>query len=255
MRIASLSPAATEILFALGVENQIVCRDQFSNFPEETADIPKIMGHQDVNGGDLLDFEPDMLLTGTVVQQKLAEKLKHEGFSVLHQDPRCLEDVYGTIRQLGMVFEREEEAKELVQRMRKEFNTVKERARHLPKQCVYLEEWHHPPFACGNWVPEVASFAGAQAFPIPAGELSREVSLKDVQQFDPDMIVISWCGAGLQADPKLLVNRAGWDQLRAVQIGHIRVIDDSLLNRPGPRLVEGAQRIYGWLFEQASILF
>lgn len=105
------------------------------------------------------------------------------------------------------------------------------------------------PFASGNWVPELAKIAGGTQFPVPAGELSRAVTLEEVAQYDPDLIVISWCGAGSLGDRDLLLQRPGWDRLRAVQSGHVRVIDDSLLNRPGPRLVAGAQRLYGWMFE------
>jgi iron complex transport system substrate-binding protein len=114
---------------------------------------------------------------------------------------------------------------------------------------VYVEEWHDPPYASGNWVPELVTMAGGRTFPLAAGQLSKAVTLQEVAAFDPDLIVISWCGAGKLADKALLTNRPGWGELRAVRAGHVRVIDDSLLNRPGPRLVEGAQQLYGWLFE------
>lgn len=103
--------------------------------------------------------------------------------------------------------------------------------------------------ASGNWVPEVARFAGCEQFPLQNGDLSREVTLEEVRQYDPDMIIISWCGAGLLADPAILEQREGWNELRALRDGNIRVIDDSYLNRPGPRLVEGARHLYGWSFE------
>ena len=75
------------------------------------------------------------------------------------------------------------------------------------------------------------------------------MTLQEVTKFDPDLIVISWCGAGSLAEKKLLLEREGWGELRAIKQGSVRVIDDSLLNRPGPRLVEGCQRLYGWGFE------
>ncbi len=103
--------------------------------------------------------------------------------------------------------------------------------------------------ASGNWVPEGVPIAGGEQFPIKSGELSRAVTLEEVQAFNPELIVISWCGAGDLAPKQLLLTRAGWDSLPAVSAGKVRVIDDSLLNRPGPRLAEGAQRIYSWLFE------
>jgi iron complex transport system substrate-binding protein len=250
MRIASLSPAVTEILFALGLEEQIVCTDQFSNFPEEAKDIPHLRDHQDISLEDLIKYEPELVCTSTVIQEKLAEKLRNAGSSSVHFDTRSINTLYEGIRQMGLLFSVEQEAEELILSMQQGFNDVKKKAGLLPSRAkLYIEEWHEPPMASGNWVPEIAHLAGCQQFPISAGELSREVTLEEVAAYDPDLIVISWCGAGLLADPALLTGRAGWGDLRAVSEGNIRVIDDSLLNRPGPRLVEGAQRLYSWVFE------
>lgn len=255
MRIASLSPAATEILFALGAGDLIVCTDQFSNFPEEAKEKPHLKNHQKIDLDELRKFSPEVVFTGTVIQEKLASKLKAQNFGVIHQDPRTIHQIYESIRQLGTVVDTQREAEQLILKMQQGFNQSKTRAGLLrpagQKACprVYVEEWHAPPMASGNWVPEVIRMAGGQPFPISDGELSREVSLNEVTAFDPDLIVISWCGAGSLADKNLLMKREGWGNLRAVKEGHVKVIDDSLLNRPGPRLTEGAQRIYSWLFE------
>jgi len=250
VRIASLSPAATEILFLLGRGKDIVCTDQFSNFPEETKGIPHLRDHQKVDIAEIKTHNPDLILTATVVQEKLAGMLKAAELPVVHQDPRMLDAVYDSIKALGIIVEKEKEASEIVMKMKKEFDAVRHKAKIMGrKPKVYVEEWHLPPMASGNWVPEVVSAAGGIAFPIKPGELSREVTLAEVQAFDPDLIVISWCGAGRLSDKNLVMKREGWDSLRAVQNNYVRVIDDSLLNRPGPRCVEGGSQLYGWLFE------
>lgn len=263
VRIASLSPAATEILFLLGRGKDIVCTDQFSNFPEETKAIPHLRDHQKVDLAEIKTYNPDLILTATVVQEKLAGMLKVAELPVVHQDPRTMDAVYDSIKSLGIIVEKEKEASELVAKMKKEFDAVRHKAKIMGrKPKVYVEEWpafappagatagrHSLAMASGNWVPEVVSAAGGIAFPIKPGELSREVTLAEVQAFDPDLIVISWCGAGRLSDKNLVMKREGWDSLRAVQNNQVRVIDDSLLNRPGPRLVEGAKQLYGWLFE------
>ena len=259
MRIASLSPAATEILFALGVEEEIVCVDRFSNFPEEVKALSHLKDHQKVRTEDVQSFSPELVLTGTVVQERLAAELKKAGLAVVHQDPRTLHQIYESIRALGALLGCDKEAESVILTMQQGFNDVKKKAALLPRKTrIYIEEWpalpnksggHDPPFASGNWVPEIARLAGAEHFPIKAGELSRAVTLEEVQAFDPELIIISWCGAGSLAPKELLLKRAGWDQLKAIEQGHVRVIDDSFLNRPGPRLVEGARRIYSWIFE------
>ena len=255
LRIASLSPAVTEILFALGVGKQIVCTDQFSNFPEEAKAIPHVRDMVKIDPEDIRVFQPEAVFLGTSIQTKLAEVLRAENFSVIHDDPRSVDDIYAWIRSIGTIVDRGKEAEALVLRMQKGFQEVKKKAKmmHAGRDVrfarLYIEEWHYPPFASGNWVPEIARIAGGEQFPVAPGALSPEVTLEQVAQWNPDLIVISWCGAGSLAPKELLLNRPGWDQLTAIQKGHVRVIDDSLLNRPGPRLVEGAQRLYGWMFE------
>jgi iron complex transport system substrate-binding protein len=250
MRIASLSPAATEILFALGKQEWIVCADQFSNFPEEAKRVPHVRDHQKIRAEDLLVHNPELTLTATVIQERLAGELRKQGLGVVHQDPRTLRDIEESIRQIGILVGAEEQAAKLCTLMRDGLHDVKRKAALLgSKPRVYIEEWHAPPMASGNWVPEIVRIAGGRPFPIADGELSREVTLNEVRSFDPDLIVISWCGAGSLAEKNLLLGRPHWHELRAVSTGNVRVIDDSLLNRPGPRLVEGAQRIFGWLFE------
>jgi iron complex transport system substrate-binding protein len=250
MRLASLSPATTEILHALGCADQIVCTDQFSNFPEDVKAIPHLRDHMKITPEDLRTHQPELVLTATKVQERLAMTLEDAGFSVLHQDPRTIHAIFESIRQLGLLLDCEPQAETLIRTMQEGFNDVKRKASKLPwKAKLYIEEWHDPPYASGNWVPEVAKIAGGRQFPIASGELSREVTLHEVQDFDPDMIVISWCGAGALPRKEILTEREGWGILRAVKEDAVRVIDDNFLNRPGPRLVEGAQRLYAWIFE------
>ncbi|HLC75571.1 MAG TPA: ABC transporter substrate-binding protein [Candidatus Peribacterales bacterium] len=259
MRIISLSPAVTEILFALKKQNLIVARDQFSNFPEETKDIPKIQGHQTIDLGELKIYQPDLIFTSTIIQKRLAEEIRAAGFQCIHQDPRSLNAIYQSIQEIGTLLDCEADACALCEKMRQGMNEVKKRAQNLPRRPrLYIEEWpalenksggHDLPYASGNWVPEVARVAGGEQFPIPVGALSPKVTLEQIQQWNPEFVILSICGAGALADPSLITKRPRWESLEAIQKGRIKVIDDSLLNRPGPRLVEGAQRLYAWIFE------
>lgn len=250
MRVASLSPAVTEILFGLEQQKKIVCTDKFSDWPEGARSLPHLPEHQKIDSEALRAFEPQFVFTQTLVQKKLAEKLKADGFGVIHQDPRSVADIYSAIREIGTFLDCGARAEAQIAVMQQGFNDTKRKAglfQRKPK--VYVEEWHHPPMVSGNWVPEIVRIAGGIPFPLGAGEASREVSLAEITAFDPDLIVLSICGAGSAASKDLLTSRAGWENLRAVRENHLFVIDDSLLNRPGPRLTEGAKRIFGWCFQ------
>ncbi len=260
MRIASLSPAVTEILFALEQQKKIVCTDKFSDFPDAAKAIPKLLEHQKIDPEALRVFSPEVVFTSTLVQAELAEHLKKEGFAVIHQDPRSIGDLYENIRSIGIVLDCTPRAEALIATLQHGFSDTKRKSGLLFRKLrVYVEEWHNPPMVSGNWVPEIIKLAGGIPLEVKSEKLkvnndgrnlpSCEVSLDDVRAFDPDLIVLSICGAGSVANKELLTRRAGWSELRAVQENHVFVIDDSLLNRPGPRLVEGAKRLFGWIFQ------
>ena len=178
MRIASLSPAATELLFTWGLGGAIVCRDQFSLFPDAAKELPSVRGHIDIAPEDVAPFQPDIVLTGTSIQEGVAERLRAAGMTVVHLDPRTLPAVEESFRYLGTVLGCEERANTLCLRFRQDCNDVRKKAALLPRRLrVYIEEWHDPPMASGNWVPELVRLAGGEPFPLRPGELSRTVTL------------------------------------------------------------------------------
>lgn len=250
MRVVSLSPAITEILAALGKGNLLVLRDQFSDFPESVRSVPSLRGHTAVEVSDVANAKPDLVCTSTVIQEKLAADLRARNVPVVHFATKTLQGIYESIEHMGVLVQAEEEAKKLIARLKEDLREMGKCTKLLSRKArVYVEEWPNPPMVSGNWVPELITLAGGQSFPIEPGTLSREVLLGEMTRFDPDFIVLSWCGAGERVDRDIVAKRPGWSELRAVRNGSIRVIDDSFLNRPGPRVIEGVRRLYGWCFE------
>ena len=109
---------------------------------------------------------------------------------------------------------------------------------------VYCEEYNKPPYVSGNWVPKMIEIAGGTGIAIE-GLPSYTLPLEQVQDFNPDCIILSWCNMGRKLDKskELFYKRKGWQELEAVQKGRVFPINDSLLNRPTPRLVHGAGRL------------
>ena len=197
----------------MGIGKQIVCTDQFSNFPEEAKAIPHVQDHVKVNLEELQQYKPEAIFTSTVIQQALATMMKTAGLPSIHQDPRTIEAIYETIREIGMIVDREPQAKELIARMHKGFQEVKKKAKVMREgrdvriARLYIEEWpavahttgashfalgasrdrmvgkHDLPYASGNWVPEIARIAGGEQFPVAPGALSPEVTLEEVERW------------------------------------------------------------------------
>lgn len=256
MRIVSLAPSATEILFELGLGDKLVGRTRFCNYPEEVKDIPNVGGWLDIDYKKIDHIKPDLILTSTFVQDKIVEELKSKGYKILHFDPITLDDVMESILSMGKVFGVYDKAVLIVDKMKAKIISIKSKLikiSHIPN--IYIEEWHMPPTASGNWVPDMLKLIKAKSV-IPEGRRSTPVTTKQLQEFDPEKIIISWCGFGKDIKPEFieqLKKRDGYEKLDAVALNKIFVLDDSYLNRPGPRLVEGLEKLARIIHPQAFV--
>ena len=113
MRIVSLAPSNTEILYRLGAGNLIVAVTRYCDFPEEAREKPKVGGWIDVNDGLVEDFHPDLVLASTFLQNEITEREKKRGINVLSVLPTTLEEVFGSFLKIGQLVEKEKEAREL----------------------------------------------------------------------------------------------------------------------------------------------
>lgn len=242
MRIVSLAPSNTEILFALGAGDCVVGATVFCDYPQEVKTLAKVGGWTTANTQMILALKPDLVITSTFLQKEASSRFKNLPFSHLHVDPKTMATVFESILQIGEVVERKKRAQRLVDKMKREMHLLqKKNTRKQPR--IYIEEWHQPPMVSGNWVPEMVTIAGGKYFPIQPGSPSRAVSEKEVQAFDPEIILLSLCGFGGRPSKEIITRRKGWENLSAVKNDRVYVVDDSFFNRPGPRLVLGIKML------------
>jgi iron complex transport system substrate-binding protein len=248
-RIASLAPSHTELAFALGAGDRLIATSSFCNYPTEALQLPKLQGWANLKATDVVALKPDLVLTSSVCQAELLAELKNAGLNVLHQDPRSLDDVTRSILELGRALGREDEAQRLAADFESGLATLASRVpTDAPRPRVYVEEWHQPPMAAGNWVPDLVRLAGGEPFLMAPGSLSREISWEEVMEFDPQVVIYSICGLGLKRAPEEFLKIEGWDRTEAARKRAVFTIDDDLFNRPGMRLIEGGklmQRLIG----------
>ena len=238
-RIISLAPSNTEILYALGLGKNIIATTRFCDYPAGAKKKTKVGGWVDVNLVEVKKMQADLVLTSSFVQDKVVRDAKKFNINIVHTDPKTLADVYESILIIGELTERNEEAQGVVREMKEKISAQQKKVRPGTKPRVYIEEWHEPPHVSGNWVPELVEMAGGIYRVQKKGQISRTISTAEIKRYNPEIIILSWCGFGTKANPKIVRQRPGWEKLEAVKNNHIYVVDDSLLNRPGPRLVEG----------------
>lgn len=256
MKIISLAPSATEILFELGLGDKIIGRTRFCNYPEEAKDIPIVGGWLDIDYDKLAKMEPDYVMTSTFVQDNIVKELKSRNLHVVHFDPVTFDDVMESILSIGKIFDRYEKAVVIVDKMKARILSIQAKLIKINQsKNIYVEEWHMPPTASGNWVPDMLKLIKANSI-TTSGKRSTEVTAKQLQEFEPEKIILSWCGFGSTIKPEFieqLKKREGYAGLDAIALHRIFVLDDSLLNRPGPRLVEGLERLARIVHPEAFI--
>lgn len=287
MRIVSLIASATEMVAALGFTDQLVGISHECDYPPEAVEgrivvtSPKLdvtrsslAIHQDVQKivekglavynidvEKLKKLSPDLIITQDQcdvcavtyeeVVQATQQCLDGEARIVtLHPD--SLEDVFADILKVGRALDVPEKGKELVETMKEKMEWVvhqTEKQKKKPK--VVCMEWLQPLMVAGNWIPELVAMAGGIPGLIQEGEHTKVVAWKEIEAFDPDLLLVFPCGYKIEQTFK---NRSdvedlpGWLQLRAVREKKVYVIDgNSYMNRPGPRILESLYILAGLL--------
>jgi iron complex transport system substrate-binding protein len=253
MRIVSLSPSATEILFAIGMGESIIANTIYCDYPPQAKQIPKAGSFIRIDIHKLQEMKADIIFTSSIVQQKISEELQTAGLPVCHTDPRSLTGIYQSIFQTAKAVGRIQQAKKIIQSMKAEEEKLRS-VRHSHRLNVYIEEWFKPPMVSGNWVPDIVELAGGNYGIVQSGELSREVTLDEVINYDPDIILSSYCGFGKNSNQNHLLHRPGWKNLRAVKEKHLYNLDETILNRPGPRILQSVSNIQEALSQYKSSL-
>jgi len=244
-KIVSCSPAHSEILCLLGKESLIIGRTTYCDFPKDLLKEKLIIGSWTKLNFELIEkLQPDLIITNNIVQEKTAIKLKEAGFNVYHSDPLTLDQIYDDIAEIGKIINAKSEANKLIENIKYELKEIEKISKEkTSKPKIYIEEWHDPPTISGNWIPELVQIAGGDYSLIQAGKRSTAIGIDKLFEYNPEKIIISWCGFGEKVDLLQVQNRSGWDILSAIKYKEVTVIDDSLLNRPSPRLVSGAKRL------------
>lgn len=186
-----------------------------------------------------------------------ADRMLDADVKVVSLEPRGLDDVLGHVELVGELCEVPDRAREVVAELRGRLDRLREGTSGLPRPRVFCCEWLDPIFAAGHWVPEQVAVAGAQDPLGPRGEPSPEIPWDDVLEAAPEALVLMPCGMPIDrtlGEMGSLTERPGYGDLPAVRDGRVWAVDgSSYFNRPGPRLVRGAEILCGLLHPEVGI--
>ncbi|NTU71389.1 MAG: ABC transporter substrate-binding protein [Coriobacteriia bacterium] len=243
-RIVSLAPANTEIAFALGLGDRIVGVTTYDDYPAEVKDIAKVGDFTTPNFEAIAAADPDLVLATTGVQADAIKKLESLGATVIAIDPQNLAGVYADIERVGKATGTSEKAATLVADMKDEVAAVQDAVSSATPVTAFVEIAQNPLFTAGKGtlIDELVTLAGGKSVVTQDGYVAY--SSEQVIKADPDVYLAT---KGSMSNPAELAKRAGFSKLSAVKADRVFVLDDNLVSRPGPRVVEGLKQIASFL--------
>jgi iron complex transport system substrate-binding protein len=273
MRIASLVPSATEMLFALGLGGDVVAVTHECDYPPAARELPQLTATVLPDGlsaaeidaavkavvGEgralysldeerLAELAPDLIVTQAICDVcavsfddvvEVAARLPGRP-RVVQQDPGSLGEVLEDVTRLGAEAGVEARAGELRGELEGRLAAVRAAVAGAPRPRVVALEWLDPPFVGGHWIPEMVALAGGVDVAGPAGAKSPEVEWEALAALAPDLIVVMPCG--MYAERSRREAEAQRERIESLGAGRVFAVDAaSTYSRPGPRLVDGTE--------------
>ncbi len=257
-RLISLAPSNTEILFALGLGDKVVGVTDFCDYPEEAQAIEKV-GGMEHNLEKIVALDPDLIVAigGSPAQVEKATEMEKLGLTVLVLDPGDIEGIMANVELVGKATGAEKEASQLAAQMRKRFDDITTKAKEAgsrPKVFFELDATDpSKPYTPGpgSFIDALISLAGGSNIGASAKMQWAQLSTEEIIAQDPELIILGDVNYGVTIE--MVKERPGWSVIAAVKNGAIYPIDDILISRPGPRIIDGledlARIIHPELFE------
>jgi iron complex transport system substrate-binding protein len=248
-RVVSLAPSNTEILFAIGAGDQVVGRDEFSDFPPEVESVETIGGSfGEYSSEAIVALEPDLVLAAEINPPELVKQLEDLGLTVYYlKNPLTLEEMYENLEIVGHLTGHD--VTDLVDSLKARVAAVDEKIAPLSSRPTVFYEidasdaskpYTYGPGTFGDLLITRAGGANLAALagitdPYP------QVSLEQIVATNPSVIILGDSMWGVTAEA--VKARPGWEVLNAVENDQIFPFDDNLVSRPGPRLVDGLEQL------------
>ncbi|MGE7092131.1 cobalamin-binding protein [Lysinibacillus sp. NPDC048646] len=249
MRLISICPSNTELVAYLGLTDQLVGVDDFSDWPAAVNVLPKLGPDLSINIKALEALQPDLVLASLSVpgMEKNIEALQARNIPHLVFNANSLQEIAHDLLTLGVACGVKDRAKQIaedylnfIEQLRTIAQTIQE------KPTLYWEWWPNPIFTPGkiNWLTEISAIAGGYNLFQDVALASVQTDWTDVVRRNPDYIMMAWVGVAFERiQPTNLLKRPQAHELHAVQLKQLHVMEEWLYCRPSPRLVEGAYKL------------
>lgn len=280
MRICSLLPSTTEIVCALGLENNLVGITHECDYPPGIAGKDRVVfsniDHNSLSNREIDELvsknrkegkstylidkqkfreaKPEIIFTQglcdvcAVSENMVEDAVEVLGYSpeIISFEPTNLEEVVDSIRTIGEITNKEDEAAKLIEDINRRTDSVREKlANERDRPRVFCLEWLEPPYVAGHWVPQMVDYAGGINGITVKGEPSKRVSWEDIAEFAPNIVLVMPCGFDIEKtmnEIDTVLSNNTWHTLPATKKGEVYILDaNSYFSSPGPRLADGIE--------------
>lgn len=237
-RIVSMSPAITEILFALGAGDRVVGVTSYSDYPSEAKSKPSIGGYQAPDMEKVVAMAPDVVFAMGEIQTKPIHILEQAGIPVVSIEPTTLNEVMGAIDQISEVIGAQEQGILLHNELSATLSKVQQRLVQAPRKRVFLEVWDVPLLTVGSksFMNDLIVQAGGVNVAADNHVDYTPCDIETLYAYNPDSYVVI---SHSRQDTRNFVNKTELSDMAAVKNNQVFQLDDDLLNRPGPRCFAG----------------
>ncbi|MCL4498642.1 MAG: cobalamin-binding protein [Chloroflexi bacterium] len=240
-RVVSLAPTDTEMLFAVGAGGQVVGVSKYCDYPPEAKRKEVVGDFSSPNLERIVALKPEIVFAAAGVQNQINKRLSDAGIQVFVVDPKSIEGILDVIDRVGRVTGNAEKAKTVISGLRKRVDGIKNKvagSENKPK--VFFEVYSQPLMTAGGptVVNDMIKTAGGVNIAADINKDFPQYSLETLIEKNPDVYVAT---SGAMANPGEIKNRPGWDRLSAIRNKKVFVLDENLVNRYGPRLIDGLE--------------
>lgn len=252
-RIVSTSVSETEILFALGLGDQVVGVSDYDNYPAEVLDKPKVGGVTKPNAEVIIASNADLVIAGISMKAPTVEEFRSLNVNLFKTDPENVEDILENILLLGVINDKQLEAEAIVAQMREDIRKVTEAVATIAQEDrkkVYIEFSPGWTVGKGEFMDELITMAGGMNI---ASDLEgwNAINEEKIIADNPDVIIyplnITDTESGKRME-ELIPSRSGWDKITAIVDNRMVGVDKDILSRTGPRTTQGLIDIFNGIY-------
>lgn len=244
-KIVSLAPNITEILFSLGLDQEIVGVSTHCNFPERAKSKVRVGSYINLDFERIVSLKPDLIIaTGAGNTRDMVERLKRLGFPTYVIFPKNVEDVIRSVGHLSQLLDREKEGAEIIQELKRRRERVLQLTLGLPRPRVFLQIGETPVVTVGknSFADDLIRLAGGDNVAGNEKEMYPRFGMEEILKRSPEVILVS--SMNPQGNyQKVLQDWSRWKTIPAVKNGRIHLLDSDLIDRPSPRIIEGLEEV------------